>query len=182
MTKETFERALLVEEVTQELSVNHGEARAILKYCDTRMTRDGTATLFNDVQLNWMKLTTAVPGYNGGKPQFELQIATSDIDQARAWKEVLPNLNVKEEEGGVTTFTLKRPSFLGSPTVLGSDGDIMSVETKKSLGNGSLGDVKVSHKKHPKTGRPYVCLEAIRVNEIAVFVPDNTQFENDFDF
>jgi hypothetical protein len=63
-----------------------------------------------------------------------------------------------------------------------ADGDIMEMSLRKTIGNGSIGDVKISHKKHPKTGTPYVCLEAIRVTEIATFIPDNSQYENDFDF
>jgi hypothetical protein len=148
-------------------------------FVETRDTRNGTASLLSNVQLNWLKVIAPVPGYNGGKPQYELQIATQDTEQAQAWKSIMPNLRISED---VTTFTLKRPSFLGAPAMVNADGDIMEMSLRKTIGNGSIGDVKVSHKQHPKTGTPYVCLEAVRVTEIATFIPDNSQYENDFDF
>ena len=148
-------------------------------FVETRDTRSGTASLLSNVQLNWLKVIAPVPGYNGGKPQYELQIATQDKEQAEAWKAIMPNLRVSDD---VTTFTLKRPSFLGAPAMVNDNGSIMEMSIRKSVGNGSIGDVKISHKQHPKTGRSYVCLEAIKVTELSVFTPDNLQFESDFDF
>ncbi len=149
-------------------------------FVETRDTRDGAASVLSNVTFNWVRITTPVPGYNGGKPEYNLQIATSNPEQAQAWFEVMPNLRVVPE--GITTFNLKRPSFLGAPGAVMEDGDLMAVETRKSIGNGSTGDVKISHKKHPKTGRPYVCLEAIKVRTLVEYVADTTAYANDFDF
>jgi hypothetical protein len=149
-------------------------------FVETRTTRDGAASVLSDVTLNWVKIVTPVPGYNGGKPEYNLQIATATADQAQAWSEIMPNLKVVAE--GLTTFNLKRPSFLGAPAAVMEDGDLMTVEARRTIGNGSVGDVKISHKKHPKTGRPYVCLEAIKVKKLVEYVADTADYSDDFDF
>jgi len=149
-------------------------------FVDTRNTRNGTASVLADVQLNWVKIVTPVPGYNGGKPQYELQIATDNAEQAEAWHFIMPNLKVVAE--GITSFTLKRPAFLGAPAIVYDDGAAMEVPTRRIIGNGSRGDVKVSHKQHPKTGRSYICLEAIKLTKLVEYVADNTEYADDFDF
>jgi hypothetical protein len=149
-------------------------------FVETRDTRNGAASVLTDVQLNWVKIVTPVPGYNGGKPQYELQIATDNAEQAEAWYGIMPNLRIVE--GGTTSFTLKRPSFLGAPAIVWEDGAAMEVASRKIIGNGSRGHVKISHKQHPKTGRPYVCLEAIKLVSLVEFIADSTTYEDDFDF
>jgi hypothetical protein len=149
-------------------------------FVETRTTRDGAASVLTGVTLNWVKIVTPVPGYNGGKPQFELQIATDNADQAQAWFGIMPNLKLVPE--GTTTFSLKRPSFLGAPAAVWKNGEIIEVAGRKAIGNGSVGDVKISHKKHPNTGRPYVCLEAIKVTKIVEYVADTEAYADDFDF
>ena len=149
-------------------------------FVETRTTRDGAASVLSDVTLNWVKIVTPVPGYNGGKPQYELQIATDNAEQAQAWAEIMPNIKLALE--GTTSFSLKRPSFLGAPAAVWKNGDLIEVEARKSIGNGSVGDVKISHKNHPKTNRPYVCLEAIKVTKLVAYVADNSDYADDFDF
>ena len=109
--------------------------------------------------------------------QFELQIETTDKKQAEAWKSVMKNLNVTDEGA---KFTLKRPAFLGRPIAVDSDGTLLTEEQRKSIGNGSIGDVRISHKAHPKTGVEYVTLEAIRVTDMATYVPEARDEEFDF--
>jgi len=149
-------------------------------FVETRDTRAGTSSVLADVQLNWVKIVTPTAGYNGGKPQYELQIATDNVEQAEAWYSVMPNLKIVDE--GTTSFTLKRPSFLGAPAIVWHDGAAMEVASRRVIGNGSRGDVKISHKQHPKTGRPYVCLEAIKLWEMVEYVADNADYADDFDF
>lgn len=149
-------------------------------FVETRDTRNGAASVLADVQLNWVKIVTPVAGYNGGKPQYELQIATDNAEQAEAWYGIMPN--IKLVEGGTTSFTLKRPSFLGAPAIVWEDGMAMDVAARRTIGNGSRGDIKISHKQHPKTGRPYVCLEAIKLKELVEFIAEPTTYEDDFDF
>ena len=149
-------------------------------FVETRDTRNGAASVLADVQLNWVKIVTPVAGYNGGKPQYELQIATDNVEQAEAWYSIMPNLKVVSE--GTTSFTLKRPSFLGALAIVYEDGAAMEVATRRMIGNGSRGDVKISHKQHPKTGRPYVCLEAIKLTNLVEYVADTTAYADDFDF
>jgi hypothetical protein len=149
-------------------------------FVETRNTRDGAASVLADVQLNWVKVVTPVAGYNGGKPQYELQIATDNVEQAEAWYALMPNLRIAPE--GTTSFTLKRPAFLGAPAIVWADGMAMDVASRKTIGNGSRGDIKISHKQHPKTGRPYVCLEAIKLKELVEFIAEPTTYEDNFDF
>jgi len=149
-------------------------------FVETRNTRDGAASVLADVQLNWVKIVTPVAGYNGGKPQYELQIATDNAEQAAAWYGIMPNINIVSE--GVTSFTLKRPSFLGAPAIVWEDGMAMDVAVRRTIGNGSRGDIKISHKQHPKTGRPYVCLEAIKLKALVEFIAEPTTYEDNFDF
>jgi len=150
-------------------------------FVETRDTRNGTFSILYNVELNWTKVVKPVNGYNGGTLQYETQIASVDSAQIEALKGILPNMKVSEDDTP-TAFTLKRPAFLGAPGVVALDGNILEPAARGMIGNGSRGDVKISHKNHPKTGRPYVCLEAIKVTELKKFVPDSAQFANDFDF
>ena len=149
-------------------------------FVETRETSTGTQSILSGVTIMYPRVSTPVPSYNGGKPEFNLSISLTNADQIAAFKEILPNMNVKEE--GPTTFTLKRPAFLGSPGVVKANGDIIEPAARVTIGNGSVADIKISHKKHPKTGRPYVCLEALKIIKMKKFVPENTTLANDFDF
>jgi hypothetical protein len=155
------------------------KAKATPVFVETRDTRSGTFSILHDIQVNWVKVFKAVPGFNGGKPQFELQIA-AEGEQLDAILEILPNMKVSEE--GLSSFTLKRPAFLGAPGVVDNEGGLVDHNKRKTIGNGSRGDVKISHKFHPTTNRPYVCLEALRITELVPFLPDGDQFATDFDF
>lgn len=146
---------------------------------ETRDTREGTFTVLTDVTLNWVKVVKPVASYNGGKPQYELQIATNDTTQAEAWNSVMPNLRINPE--GTSVFTLKRAAFLGAPAVVYEDGAAMEVATRRIIGNGSTGDVRISHRVH-KTGRPYVTLEAIKIKTLVEYVQDNPEYTDNFDF
>ena len=146
-------------------------------FVNTRSVAAGTQTVLSGVSLSWVKVSKAVPGYNGGTMQFELQINTTDKAQAEAWKTVMPNLKVTDEGA---KFTLKRPAFRGRPNVVDAQGVIMTEEDRSSIGNGSVGDVKISHQIHPKTGTEYVTLEAVRVTEMVAFVPEARDEELDF--
>ena len=150
-------------------------------FVETRNTRNGTFSILANVEINWLKAVKPVNGYNGGSLQYEVQLASVDKAQIEALLEVLPNMKVSEDDTP-TSFTLKRPAFLGAPGIVSLDGTIIESSARGTIGNGSRGDIKISHKNHPKTGRPYVCLEAIKVTELKKFVPDSSQFANDFDF
>ena len=145
---------------------------------NTRNTRDGMQTVLSNVEINFVKVATAVPSYNGGKPQFELQIATDNKRKAMQWKAVMPNLTVQED--GSAKFTLKRPAFQGRPNVVDAEGMIVSEEVRKSIGNGTIADVRISHREHK--GFNYVQLEAIRINELVTFDPTEVMNDSDFDF
>ena len=146
-------------------------------FINTRNVAAGTQTVLSGVSLNWVKVAKAVPGYNGGTMQFEVQIETTDKAQAEAWKTVMKNLNVTDEGA---KFTLKRPAFRGRPNVVDAQGALLTEDERSSIGNGSVGDVKISHNIHPKTGTEYVTLEAIKITEMVTFVPEAR--DEDFDF
>ena len=146
-------------------------------FVNTRTVAAGTQSVLAGVEMNWVKVNKAVPGFNGGTMQFELQINTTDKAQADAWKSVMPNLKVTDEGA---KFTLKRPAFLGRPNAVDADGVIMTEEARGTIGNGSKGDVRISHKVHPKTGAEYVTLEALKVTEMVTFVPQARDEEFDF--
>ena len=150
-------------------------------FFETRDTRQGTFTMVPNAHTELAYVNKAKQGFMANQMQFEITITTADQDQANGWKEVFSNLKVSEN---VSRFTLKRPSFLGAPVVVNKDNSLMSMEDRAKIGNGSICDVKVSHKTHPKSGTPYVCLEAIRVLELVPFVPNNMSSydEEDFDF
>jgi hypothetical protein len=149
------------------------------KFVETRETLDGTFSMLFKIPVHWLKCLLPVPGYNGGKLEFQSNITTTSKKQSVAIQELIPNATIKED--GTCSYTLKRPSFLGAPAIVDKDGNIVSQEYKKSIGNGSIANVKISHKKHPKTGRPYVCLEAIQILELVEYKP-NENIEANFDF
>ena len=134
-------------------------------------------TVLTDVQMNWVKVAKPVPGFNGGTMQYDVQISTTDKEQAEAWKSVMPNINIQDD--GSASFTLKRPSFRGRLNVVWEDGGLLEEPTRAIIGNGSRGDIRVSHQTHPKTGTSFVMLEAIKLKELVEFVPEPI---NSFDF
>ena len=146
-------------------------------FVNTRNVAAGTQTVLSNVTMNWVKVTRAVPAYNGGNMQFELQIATTDKKQAEAWKTVMPNINVTDEGA---KFVLKRPAFRGRPHVVDAQGAILSEDDRNGIGNGSVGDIRIAHNAHPKTGVQYVTLEAVRVTEMVTYVPEARDEAFDF--
>ena len=109
-------------------------------FVNTRTVAAGTQSVLKGVSLSWVKIANAVPGYNGGTMQFELQISTTDKEQAQAWKSVMKNLNVTDEGA---KFTLKRAAFQGRPKAEDADGAILSEDARKTIGNGSVGDISI---------------------------------------
>jgi hypothetical protein len=85
------------------------------KFVETRETLDGTFSMLFKIPVHWLKCLLPVPGYNGGKLEFQSNITTTSKKQSVAIQGVIPNATIKED--GTCSYTLKRPSFLGAPYV-----------------------------------------------------------------
>lgn len=135
--------------------------------------------LINDVELNWARLDTPVNPF--GTPQWELQIATTDADKVAEMKAA--GMNVKEKDGK-STVSLKRKATRadGSPmeAVRVVDANRNPVENRRSIGNGSVGNVIVWAYPYDTAGRKGIgfSLTAVQVTKLEVFEASNT---TDFD-
>ncbi len=93
------------------------------KFVETRETLDGTFSMLFKIPVHWLKCLLPVPGYNGGKLEFQSNITTTSKKQSVAIQGIIPNATIKED--GTCSYTLKRPSFLGAPAIVDKDGNML---------------------------------------------------------
>ena len=129
------------------------------------------------VELNWARLDQPVNPF--GTPQWELQIATTDANVA---KELSDNhLNVKEKDGKFV-ISLKRKATKADGSAMDpvrvADSAVTPIENRRSIGNGSKGNVIVWQYPYEAMGRSGVAssLTAVQVTDLVEYV--STQSED----
>ena len=126
--------------------------------------------LISDVELNWVKVDQPVSPF--GAPQWEVQIATTDKAVADVWSANF--MKVKEVDGKFVS-NLKRKALKadGSPMdpVRVVSADKSQLTDRRSIGNGSVGNVIVWQSPYEYAGRSGVStsLTAIQVTKLEVF-------------
>ena len=136
------------------------------------MTTQPKNLLITDVELNWAKLDSPAPNPFGGPASWELQIATSDKAKAEELKGM--GLNVKEKEGMFTVNTRRKSVKAdGSPMdpVRVVDATKLPLENRRSIGNGSKGNVILWAAPYEAMGRKGVSfsLTAVQVTELVEY-------------
>ena len=95
-----------------------------------------------NAEINWAKLDRPVNPF--GTEQWELQAATTDKSVADEW--TANYLNVKEKDGKYTV-SLKRKAYKADGSAMEPvkvfNGDMSDFSDKGSIGNGSVGNIKV---------------------------------------
>ena len=108
--------------------------------------------LISNVELNWARVDTPVNPF--GTEQWEVQIATTDKAQADELK--ANHLNVKEKDGKfIVSLKRKAVKADGSPMepvrVVNADRSVIT--DRRSIGNGSIGNVIVWQAPYDFQGR-----------------------------
>ena len=126
--------------------------------------------LISQVELNWARVDTPVNPF--GTEQWEVQIATTDKAQADELK--ANHLNVKEKDGKfIVSLKRKAVKADGSPMepvrVVNADRSVIT--DRRSIGNGSIGNVIVWQAPYDFQGRSGVSssLTAIQVTKLEVY-------------
>ena len=124
----------------------------------------------NGVELNWARLDTPVNPF--GTEQWELQIATTD--KAVADELSANHLNVKERDGKfVVALKRKAKKSDGSSMdpVRVVDAGLNAMENRKSIGNGSVGNVIVWQYPYEAMGRKGIAssLTAVQVTDLVEY-------------
>lgn len=135
--------------------------------------------ILENVELFFAKLDPAKPNgrFDPNNPTWEVQIRTRNKAQAKGWKDL--NINVKPDEDDDGVFykaTLKKKSKKnnGEPqnpvSLVG--GDLTSIDPN-TLGNGSIGNVRVYQYDYEVAGRKGVAsmLMAIQVTTLKEYTP-----------
>ena len=121
----------------------------------------------NNVELNWARLDQPVNPF--GTPQWELQIATQD--QAVAEDLRANHFNVKERDGKFTV-SLKRKAMKADGSAMDPvrvvDANLTAVENRRSIGNGSVGNVIVWQYPYEAMGRKGIAcsLTAVQITKL----------------
>lgn len=127
--------------------------------------------LLSGVELNWARLDNPIENPFGGT-QWELQIATTDKKKVKEMKDA--GLNVKEKDGkSVVSLKRKATKRDGSPMdpVRVVDANRNPIENRRSIGNGSIGNVIVWQAPYDSFGRKGVSssLTAVQVTKLEVY-------------
>ena len=123
-----------------------------------------------DVELNWARLDAPVSPF--GAPQWELQIATTDAAKAEELK--ANHLNVKERDGKFVV-SLKRKAVKADGSAMDPvrvvDTNKAPIADRKSIGNGSVGNVIVWQAPYNTAGRSGISnsLTAVQVTKLEVY-------------
>lgn len=122
------------------------------------------------VELNWARLDKPVNPF--GTEQYELQIATTDAAKAQEMRDNF--LNVKEKDGKFIA-SLKRKAKKADGTDNGQvrvvDANLTEVADKRSIGNGSVGNVILFQYPYDAMGRKGVAssLTAVQITKHEVY-------------
>ena len=136
--------------------------------------------LISNVELNWAKLDQPVSPF--GAAQWELQIATTDKAVAEDLK--ANHLKVKEVDGKfVVNLKRKAVKADGNPMdpVRVVDATKAPVTDRRSIGNGSIGNVIVWQSPFEYAGRAGISssLTAVQITKLEEYTPktDNVDFD-----
>ena len=131
-------------------------------------------TLVKDVQLFWAKLDEPVSPF--GAPQWEIQIRVPKARKGELEKLTTnPEKNVKDQDEGMVSLNLKKKAVNAKgekmQPVRVVDGAKSPIENRKSIGNGSEGNVIVRSYDFDIAGRKGTAyaLEAIQVVTLKEF-------------
>ena len=123
--------------------------------------------MIKDAELNWARLDQPVNPF--GQPQWELQVATTNKAQADEWKANF--LTVKERDGKFVV-ALKRKAVKADGSAMDPvrvvDSMKAAIENRRSIGNGSQGNVIVWQYPYEAPGRSGVAssLTAVQVTKL----------------
>ena len=136
--------------------------------------------LISNVDLNWARLDQPVSPF--GTAQWELQIATTDKAVAADLK--ANHMNVKEKDGQfVVSLKRKAVKADGSPMdpVRLVDATKMPMENRRSIGNGSKGNVIVWQAPFDVAGRSGISnsLTAVQVTELVEYTGGSSSVDFD---
>ena len=123
--------------------------------------------LISDVELNWVKVDQPVSPF--GAPQWEVQIATTDKAVADVWS--ANHMKVKEQDGKfVSNLKRKAVKADGNPMdpVRVVDAQKAPIIDRRSIGNGSIGNVIVWQSPYEYAGRSGVSssLTAVQITKL----------------
>ena len=143
--------------------------------------------ILKNAELFFAKLDPSKPNgrFDPTNPTWEVQIRTRDKAQAKAWKDM--NINVKpddDDDGMFYKATLKKKSKKRNGenqnpvTLLG--GDLTAIDPN-TLGNGSIGNVRVYQYDYEISGRKGIAsmLMAVQVTTLKEYTPKPR--EDDFE-
>ena len=134
--------------------------------------------LISNVELNWARLDDAVSPF--GTPQWELQVATTDAAQAQMLRD--NHLNVKEKDGKFTV-SLKRKAIRANGEAMDPvrvvDANKLPMENRRSIGNGSTGNVIVWQAPYEAVGRKGISssLTAVQVTNLVEYTAGGVDFD-----
>jgi len=134
--------------------------------------------ILNNVTLFWAKLDPANHdmGFSGDKPQWNVQIRTTDKSQSDEFKSLGLNPKVDEDDNGVYyKFSVRKDATKkdGSPNkpvpVVGPD--LMPIEDVASIGNGTIANVKLRSFEWTFSGKTGVGfrLDAIQIVKLETY-------------
>ena len=124
-----------------------------------------------DAELNWVKLAAPVKN-NFGTMVYEMQIATTNKEQAQEWK--ANHLNVKEKDGKFVV-ALKRNAFKKDGSEMGPvrvvDPGLNPVANVDQIGNGSRGNVILWQAPYDNFGSKGITssISAVQVTHLEIF-------------
>ena len=123
--------------------------------------------MIKDAELNWARLDQPVNPF--GQPQWELQVATTNKAQADEWK---ANFLAVKERDGKFVVALKRKAVKADGSAMDPvrvvDSMKAAIENRRSIGNGSQGNVIVWQYPYEAPGRSGVAssLTAVQVTKL----------------
>ena len=143
--------------------------------------------ILNNVELFFAKLDPKKPNatFDANNPTWEVQIRTRDKKVAKEWKDLNINVKTDDDDDGVfykANLKKKTKKANGEPQnpvkLLGGD---LSDINPNTLGNGSIGNVRIYQYKYNVGGREGIAsmLMAVQVTTLKEYTPKPR--EDDFE-
>ena len=132
--------------------------------------------VLKNAELFWAKLDPAKPVEPFGNLQWEIQVRTRDMDEAKRWKNEL-NLNVKkdsDDDGTLYRANLKKKAVNQKgeplPPVTVVDAQMQPLDGT-IIGNGSVGNVQIRQREYDVAGNTGVSTQlfAVQVTQLKEF-------------
>ena len=129
--------------------------------------------IFKDVELNWPKLVTPQWGYGKQEKEWSVQIAPTDKEEAKRWKEnhLKPKFNEDTNKWYVELKRkVKRANGEENSIPVVVDHAVNELDATK-LGNGSKGNIEVFQFPYEMNGNKGVStrLEGVQVDKFVVY-------------